>query len=75
MNVQELIDILLKIEDKGKEVWLECYDWCDDSYIRDALIVYSLDNLPKGIIISNDLENKQEEDNRIVYGEYRKEQK
>lgn len=75
MNVQELIDILLKVDDKGKDVWVECYDWCEGSYSRDALIVYSLDDQPNGIIISNDLENKQKDDNRIVYGEDRKEQK
>lgn len=73
MNVQELIDILLKVEDKGKDVLVECYDCCDDCYIKDALIVYSLDKLPNNIIISNDLENEQKEDDRIVCGEYRKE--
>ena len=75
MNVQELIDILLKVEDKGKDVWVECFDELNDYLCRDAQIIYALDSNPQGIIISNDAENKCEDDNRIVYGEHRKEQK
>ena len=75
MNVQELIDILLKVEDKSKEVWVECYDLVEGCFSRDALIVYALDDQPEGIIISNDSENESHDDNRTVYGEHRKEQK
>lgn len=39
MNVQELIDIPLKVEDKSKKVWVECYDRVDGCFSRDALIV------------------------------------
>lgn len=74
MNVQELIDILLKVEDKSKKVWVECYDRVDGYFSRDALIVYALDDQPEGIIISNDSENESQDDNRTVYGEHRKEQ-
>lgn len=75
MTVQELIDILDKVEDKSKDVWVECFDKLDGYFSRDALIIYALDDQPEGIIISNDVENESEDDNRIVYGEHRKEQK
>lgn len=75
MTVQELIEILYKVEDKTKDVCVECYDSVDDYHSKDALIVYSLGDEPIYIIISNDSENKQQDPDRTVYGEHRKEQK
>lgn len=66
MTVQELIDILSKVEDKSKKVNTET-SYFDEEYVcQDALIVYEVKDFDFGIIISNDLENGQHED-RIIY--------
>lgn len=68
MTVQDLIDILNKVENKSLNVIVECYDSIDDYHTKDALIVYSLSDEPIGIIISNDSENRQQDTDRNVYG-------
>lgn len=66
MTVQELIDILSKVEDKGKDVNIETSYFEGEYVCQDARIVYECKNLDIGIIISEDLENEQHYD-RIIY--------
>ena len=66
MTVQELIDILSKVEDKSKNVNVETSYFEGEYVCQDARIVYECKDLDIGIIISDDLENEQNED-RIIY--------
>lgn len=69
MTVKELIEYLSRVEDKNKEVIVEVYDYDKGACSCTCEIVYSLQELPDFLFISNDLKNLSEDKDRTIFSE------